>query len=856
MSYLNNLNNLNETQIKFFAWLCGVRILPFLGASGNLCFWEKDDQMKHLYSVLYSLDIAYTTVSKDFDENKVRSRRANEIAANASRAASKVSYTANGIAISYYADAIARVVAIANACVNNDYAAEDAIHIANCYGVDLVKILISDIECIIKKKYEILNNDISLYGSIWNDFQTMLHKLGCEYWGKLYANIFLNNFNIDKEALERRLNIPVEISEQGAKAVASYLEELEKGSEQLNEARIIILGEKGAGKTSLAVKLHDINAELPKIDESTKGVDVSILNLPDNSFGGAVNVHIWDFAGHVVTHSTHKFFMSERCVYIIVYDGRTERRNFLEYWLDHVVNYGGNSPVFVLVNKRDGHLPDIDENGLIDKYPQIQAFYYLSLQDNIDDIQDFRKIIEKYVKGHAAWNREIPKLWFDMKEKLTMLFSTDEVDYITTEKFKDLAQSLNVTTVKDIENMRTALHLLGICLYYEQIKELQTLVLNPNWITNGIYLIINYLKENKDYKIKLSDLKIVFKKELGKYPINKHYFLFELLELYDLAYPYKTEEDGEVLVIPALLTEKQPELNMENEFPVSDSLCMRYRAESALPPDTISRFIVSHHQEIVKKDYKQIVWRKGVKLGDTSNNIALVREVDREIRLYVKGNTAKEFLSVLRNTLNKIFKTYKSKYPSLEYKIAVAQNNEIIYADDGTILGYMINNIPYFEHKTGGNIIMENIAEKYNITDSAVAIGNQNNIANKSQGTIVGSKVINKTEFNFHDSIMGLIGNLNELQRILLKERHLEEAVEILDYNDILEEVKDCETSQDVENKGFKDKILDTLKKLGTWLDVSDKKSIANKIIKAGGEISEIVEKIIQIVPPLIACFG
>lgn len=48
-----------------------------------------------------------------------------------------------------------------------------------------------------------------------------------------------------------------------------------------------------------------------------------------------------NFAWHTVTHAVHQFFLSERCLYIMVYDGRTEERNRLVYWLNHMKNFGG-----------------------------------------------------------------------------------------------------------------------------------------------------------------------------------------------------------------------------------------------------------------------------------------------------------------------------------------------------------------------------------------------------------------------------------------------------------------------------------------------------------------------------------
>jgi len=184
---------------------------------------------------------------------------------------------------------------------------------------------------------------------------------------------------LDKEAFEKRINVPPEIQEQGAAVVANYLEEIEKaGAKNLNEARIIILGDKGAGKTSLACRLINPDTQMPTETESTPGVDITLWK-PENI---DANIHLWDFAGHTVTHAVHQFFLSERCLYIIVYDGRSENRNRLEYWLNNINNFGGNSEVFIVVNKRDKHSPDIPVNRLKEDYP-IAGFYNFSIKDEI-----------------------------------------------------------------------------------------------------------------------------------------------------------------------------------------------------------------------------------------------------------------------------------------------------------------------------------------------------------------------------------------------------------------------------------------------------------------------------------------
>ena len=64
---------------------------------------------------------------------------------------------------------------------------------------------------------------------------------------------------------------------------------------------------------------------------------------------------------------------------------------------------------------------------------------------------------------------------------------------------------------------------------------------------------------------------------------------------------------------------------------------LRYKAEQPLPPNTITRFIVRHNQEIKKEGKTYLVWRHGVVLENGKGTIALVREENRTISVSVKG---------------------------------------------------------------------------------------------------------------------------------------------------------------------------------------------------------------------------
>jgi internalin A len=60
-----------------------------------------------------------------------------------------------------------------------------------------------------------------------------------------------------------------------------------------------------------------------------------------------IKVNFWDFGGQEIMHATHQFFLSKRSLYILVLDGRKDEKP--EYWLKLIENFGGDSPVLVVI---------------------------------------------------------------------------------------------------------------------------------------------------------------------------------------------------------------------------------------------------------------------------------------------------------------------------------------------------------------------------------------------------------------------------------------------------------------------------------------------------------------------------
>jgi GTPase SAR1 family protein len=533
--------------------------------------------------------------------------------------------------------------------------------------------------------------------------------------------------------------------------------------------------------------------------ESTPGVETSLWKLKKE--GEGVNVHIWDFAGHAITHALHRFFLSERCVYILVYDGRTEGQNQLKYWLNYVKNYGGNSKVFILVNRKDNHNPDIYINTLRRQYPSIaEVVYNFSIKTDKAKLKKFRNAIANYIQSNPAWNQQIPDTYFSVKEELEALFTQGDArkneELITMEKFKSIAQEKGI---KDTTTLLNDLHSLGICLWYKNIKKYNMLILNPEWISHGMYRIINWVHERKSHSLSLADFKVVFRGD-SRYPEKHHRFLFKLMQRYELAYKPANES---CLIIPRLMNGDSPA--KLPEFPVGESLMMRYKLDQPLPPDTISRFIVKQNKDIkqVTRKNKPLVWRYGVVLENGKGSLALVMEEDRTISVSVKGGNKTAYLTTLRATLNDIFDTYKSKKPDLEYRIVgdkatASANKDGLWLPSRLIYNYAKGGHPYYDDLAQQYIDLQEPKATYNITANTV---NMFGTGNTFEGPV------NQTNINFHDCNINMQRLLTKLANELKKNGKVKEAKDLEKATKDLAEIEKQASPEEAKESGKLDKL-------------------------------------------------
>jgi GTPase SAR1 family protein len=217
---------------------------------------------------------------------------------------------------------------------------------------------------------------------------------------------------------------PIEIVQQGNKAVIEYFEQLDKqGVDYLYEAKMLIVGEGGAGKTSLVRKLEDQKNELPEEEETTKGIDIHSYTF-DCGKDREFSINMWDFGGQEIYHATHQFFLSKDALYVLVDSTRVNAKKAddgsFQYWLQSVELLGGGSPLLIVQNEIGDRSKDLDMLDIQGRFGFVKEKYPMNLQ-TCRGLDEFETDLKHYIQKLPHVGQALPKRWIPIREELIEL---------------------------------------------------------------------------------------------------------------------------------------------------------------------------------------------------------------------------------------------------------------------------------------------------------------------------------------------------------------------------------------------------------------------------------------------------
>ena len=313
--------------------------------------------------------------------------------------------------------------------------------------------------------------------------------------------LLLSNENVIWELLPHaRLiaSLPDDVLLRGHKNTLNYIQNLniapsainiEMDKKYIDECKLIFVGNGNVGKTSLIKRL--IDNEFDPSEPKTGGIDIRdfYLDFDDRK----IRFNIWDFGGQEIMHSIHSIFMTQRSIYVLVVNPRTDGQYGIEkelnYWLGLINNFAPKSPIIICVNKIETNpYYNIAKGTIKDHFPEIIDFVDTSclLPKGINDLK--ATILKALVK--IPYLKElIPENYLIIKDALRSL----KEDYLDFHQFWEICKRVDPGfTINDAYTLAGFLHDLGIMLNFAESDYIQdTRVLNPSWITEGIYRLIN-----------------------------------------------------------------------------------------------------------------------------------------------------------------------------------------------------------------------------------------------------------------------------------------------------------------------------------------------------------------------------
>jgi internalin A len=438
-------------------------------------------------------------------------------------------------------------------------------------------------------------------------------------------------------------------------------------SRPLNEAKLILVGQGGVGKTSLAKTL--ITGKFNSREATTEGIKISDWSCP-LARKDTVTIHIWDFGGQEMMHATHQFFLTARSLYLLVINRRKggyDRE--ADYWFRLIRAFGGkDAPVLVVLNKQRSEPFDVNRGGWLEKYAgNIRGFVETDCADG-ETITKLKRKIQQQLHEMKNVRAGFPRRWFAIKDELARMGT----DYVTFEEYRAICKKHGEDDPEQQTALAGFLHDLGIALNYKDNPRLRFgYVLKPEWVTGGIYALLHASIAGKGLVSRAEAEQVLAQKN---YTPESAGFILDLMEQFELSFPLSDGKKN--ILIPQLLGDQQPDLALDFQLP--DCLNFGYQYP-IVPEGLLPRFIVRTHH----LSEPGTRWKSGVILRHAASGCrALVRSDAAEnlVRVHIDGPEAgrRELLAVIRHNFDAIHGDYEFKPAELVYPPGVPEKPLVV----------------------------------------------------------------------------------------------------------------------------------------------------------------------------------
>ena len=180
-----------------------------------------------------------------------------------------------------------------------------------------------------------------------------------------------NLTTLDLEGLNNITDPPKSIRVH-AKHCITYLNQKLRSTRGYYRMKLILVGKQERGKTTLVARLQGKDVK-ESDNQSTVGIDVSEWRFSPRNGKQTFTFNIWDFAGQEEYYATHQCFLTERSLYLLLWNITRGEKGVheLKPWLDNIALRAPKSKVIVVATFYDKvPVEDRQDGGKVDQLLQ------------------------------------------------------------------------------------------------------------------------------------------------------------------------------------------------------------------------------------------------------------------------------------------------------------------------------------------------------------------------------------------------------------------------------------------------------------------------------------------------------
>ena len=458
---------------------------------------------------------------------------------------------------------------------------------------------------------------------------------------------------------------------------------LYKNQITLRESRVIFLGDGGVGKSYTIRRLQNgckkETEENPYVTKETPGVEIADYHAARGE--DTLTLHLWDFGGQTILHSMHRCFLSDQTCYVVMVRTReTDVTPRARYWLRNVRAFAPNSPILLYVNcweNADGRRA-IDETRLKQEFPNIVGVVYCSAKEAEDDTfrEEFLDRLIVMVAASESSKRTVNRHWHEVRNAITA--ESEKEHYLTKERYRELCEKNGIED-SNAPGLLSFFNTLGVCFSYhldEEKNELEDYkLLNPVWLTNAIYAII---EEGMDFahegRIKVRAIERMLGTRASRrvmpeivYTPEQCRYVLDVSAAHNLCYRVKDD----TVFFPALCSNNTPDeaLTPPAGYPQHVEYLLKY---DYLPDSVVHQLMV----RCLKADLAvNHCWLKGMMLGSMAAHKAIVRmDGDENLRI--------ELWSRLEHPAHALFELLRQEIMDVSSRLNLKAQEYVVDGED------------------------------------------------------------------------------------------------------------------------------------------------------------------------------